>query len=441
MCRATAVLLLVAGSTVHAGFVLPGAQHHLAWRSTGIPQPSEGPLPSEKTFAPASRSRFVPRTKVILSAERVARFDRRLKRRLVEIGRATKLWLPYAASVAAGSASLVALGNAGIGGLSAAAGVNLAQTNAAATLGYTAWAGVKYSLFGGDGAWVARQVGGTRAAPRSTASRVVADVSASFASDGIAERPPQAWVIPTDEPNAFAAGRGNRTIVALSAGLLRRLGRDELAAVVAHELAHVAHADVGQHMQQAAMVAGFTGTARLGRTIFDDARRSRKSKSGNDDDDEKPSLVPGLALMAVGAVQAAAGTITRLATSRGDEFAADAAAARLPGGAEALARALRKIEHAANVEGVRRDALGGSHGDALASCYIANDAAHDWPARVSEWMSTHPTTDRRVARLEALAAAEREKVNTPPAAARGRARLGAAIIDALDPPSLSFAAG
>ena len=129
---------------------------------------------------------------------------------------------PYAASVAAVGA-VVALGNAGIGGLSAAAGVNLAQTNAAATLGYTAWAGVKYSLFGGDGAWVARQVGGTRAAPRSTASRVVADVSASFASDGIAERPPQAWVIPTDEPNAFAAGRGNRTIVA-PAGLLRRLG-------------------------------------------------------------------------------------------------------------------------------------------------------------------------------------------------------------------------
>ena len=227
--------------------------------------------------------------------------------------------------------------------------------------------------------------------------------------------------------------------MALSAGLLRRLNRDELSAVVAHELAHVAHADVGQHMQQAAMVAGFTGTMRLGHSILEsDNRKSKRKSKSDDDDDTSSSLVPGLALMAVGAVQAAAGTVTRLATSRGDEFAADAAAARLPGGAEALARALRKIEHAAKVEGVRRDALGGSHGAALASCYIANDAAHDRPARLGEWLSTHPTTDRRVSRLKALAAAESEEVNAAPAAVRRRGSWGAVIVDALDPPSLAF---
>ena len=437
--RATVVLLLVASAS--AGFILPGAHSPLAWRGTLTP------LPSEKTFEArvSDETRcvhYVPRARgerVLLSADRVARFDRRLTRRLAELGRATKLWLPYAVSVAGGSASLVALGRAGIGGLTAAAGVTLAKTNAAATLGYTAWAGLQYGLLGGDGEWVARKVGGTPAAPASTAARVVADVSARFEHARLAERPPGAWIIPTDEPNAFAAGRGDRTIVALSAGLLRRLDRDELSAVVAHELAHVAHADVGQHMQQAAMVAGFTGTMRLGHSILEsDNRKSKRKSKSDDDDDSSSSLVPGLALMAVGAVQAAAGTVTRLATSRGDEFAADAAAARLPGGAEALARALRKIEHAAKVEGVRRDALGGSHGAALASCYIANDAAHDRPARLGEWLSTHPTTDRRVSRLKALAAAEHEEVNAAPAAARRRESWGAVIVDALDPPSLAF---
>ena len=106
--RATVVLLLVASAS--AGFILPGAHSPLAWRGTLTP------LPSEKTFEArvsdeTRRVYYVPRARgerVLLSADRVARFDRRLTRRLAELGRATKLWLPYAVSVAGGSASLVA---------------------------------------------------------------------------------------------------------------------------------------------------------------------------------------------------------------------------------------------------------------------------------------------------------------------------------------------
>ena len=70
-------------------------------------------------------------------------------------------------------------------------------------------------------------------------------------------------------------------------------------------------------------------------------------------------------------------------------------------GAQALARALRKIEAAA-ARGVKRDKLGLS-GNALAALFIANGKAHDAPASLGEWMSTHPNTERRIERLAVLA--------------------------------------
>ena len=106
------------------------------------------------------------------------------------------------------------------------------------------------------------------------------------------------------------------------------------------------------------------------------------------------------------------GTVLRLAASRGDEFAADSVAAQMPGGAEALARALTKIQKAARVEGVRRDALGRS-GGAFAALFIANDEKHDAPTSWSEWLATHPSTQRRIANLREIARARGEKFHLP----------------------------
>lgn len=64
-------------------------------------------------------------------------------------------------------------------------------------------------------------------------------------------------------------------------------------------------------------------------------------------------------------------------------------------------------KQAAANEGVKRDALGVANG-ALAACYISNDAVHDGPSKLSDWLRTHPTTYRRIERLQQLAAAKGE---------------------------------
>ena len=170
--------------------------------------------------------------------------------------------------------------------------------------------------------------------------------------------------------------------------------------MAAHELAHIQHTDVVYHMQQAAMAAGFAEALDLGWSLL-----TRPKKTSNKHEDEDSSAaVAGIALLAVGALQYALGTATRLASSRDDEFVADSAAAQIPGGAQALARALIKIEAAARVESVRRDALGHA-GGALAAIVIANEAEHDVPSRWIDWLAAHPSTRRRVVRLRTAAAA------------------------------------
>ena len=79
----------------------------------------------------------------------------------------------------------------------------------------------------------------------------------------------------------------------------------------------------------------------------------------------------------------------------------------MPGGAQALARALQKIEKAAEVERVQRDALGQLH-NALATLYIANSHKHDALSTWSDWLGTHPTTERRIQYLSEIAASKGE---------------------------------
>jgi Zn-dependent protease with chaperone function len=324
-------------------------------------------------------------------------------KRCLRLLRPLRIWAPYVLTVAGGGASLVTVGSSGVGGLTAAAGWHLAKVNVCATLGYTLVSAVRFGLFGGDGAQTARLFGGSPASSSSRIARAVKDVAQIITVEPTFNAP-QPYIIPTDEPNAFAAGRGDTTIIAVSEGLLRRLDQNELCAVVAHELAHIQHADVTYHMQQAAMAAGFAGALDLGWNILTRPKRTSKT----DEEEDSSSLVAGLALVAIGGAQYALGTMLRLATARGDEFAADRVAAQMPGGAQALARALTKIEKAARVEGVERDVLGHS-GGALAALFIANDAQHDAPTSWSEWLATHPSTHRRIAHLQDIARARGEQ--------------------------------
>jgi heat shock protein HtpX len=197
---------------------------------------------------------------------------------------------------------------------------------------------------------------------------------------------PRLHLIPEDAPNAFATGRNpEHAAVAVTEGLLRALQRDEVAAVIAHELGHVRNRDT-LIMTLAATFAGalsMLANMALWSSLFG-------GRSVGDDDGPHP--VAGLAGVLMAPIAA---TLVQMAISRSREFLADEAAARISGNPLALASALRKIELLAR----RVPMVSGS--PATAHLFIQNPFAGAGLVRL---FSTHPPTEARVARLEAMAA-------------------------------------
>lgn len=144
---------------------------------------------------------------------------------------------------------------------------------------------------------------------------------------------PRIAIADTDVPNAFATGRSpERSAVCVTTGLLRRLDREELEAVLAHELSHVAHRDVTVMTVAsfAAIVAGI-----LMRNAF-------WVSIGRDRRDQNSALV-FFAVIAVSAVVYFVSFLLTRALSRYRELAADRGGALLTGNPAGLARALQKI--------------------------------------------------------------------------------------------------
>ena len=115
---------------------------------------------------------------------------------------------------------------------------------------------------------------------------------------------PAAYIVPTKEPNAFAAGRGRDRVVAVTQGLVDLLDRRELEAVVAHEVGHLKHGDTGRAAQAAAMLSGLSTAKRAGDRMLANKRK------------EKSDASVAAALAAAGAASSAAGLLLRLASIR-----------------------------------------------------------------------------------------------------------------------------
>lgn len=224
-------------------------------------------------------------------------------------------------------------------------------------------------------------------------TKLTHDVADTASKAGLSYNP-AVYIIPSKEPNAFAAGTTPETsVVAVTSGLLSTLSPQEVKAVIAHEMGHARHHDVGRMMQTAAMSAGFTAVLRQGWDLMTSPAR----KTSKDDNEEDSSLIAGAVLTGVGAATYAAGTLLRLAASREAEYHADAFADQIGLGAP-LASALEKIELASHQ--VQRDALGGSVGDKFAHMYISNEPKHDVLSSMAGWLATHPPTHSRIRRLQ-----------------------------------------
>lgn len=211
---------------------------------------------------------------------------------------------------------------------------------------------------------------------------------------------PRVYLIDTDQPNAFATGRNpQNAAVAATTGLLRALTREEVAGVMAHELAHIRNRDT----LLMTITATFAGAISMLATfaMFLGGRR-----------DGPMGVVALLATMILAPIAAA---LVQMAISRTREYEADRVGAEICGEPLWLASALKKIEALA----ARVDLHTAERDPATAHMFIINPLhahAHD------RLFSTHPATANRVAALQDMAARMGRKVAQ--AAVAGRAAPG-----------------
>lgn len=225
-----------------------------------------------------------------------------------------------------------------------------------------------------------------RAAP--DLHRLVAELAAR------AELPmPRVFIMDNPQPNAFATGRNpQNAAVAVTTGLMQSLSREELAGVVAHELAHIKHHDTLLMTITATIAGAISMLAQFG--MFFGGNRNNNG----------PGIIGSLAMMILAPLGA---MLVQMAISRTREYAADEMGARICGQPMWLASALSKIENFAH-QVPNEDA---ERAPATAHMFIINPLSGQG---MDNLFATHPSTANRVAALQQLSAQFGGGYATPP---------------------------
>jgi heat shock protein HtpX len=196
---------------------------------------------------------------------------------------------------------------------------------------------------------------------------------------------PRVYLMDNPQPNAFATGRNpEHAAVAATTGLLRMLSREEIAGVIAHELAHIKNHDTLTMTITATIAGAISMLAQFG-MFFGGGHRDNNSGLG---------VIGTLAMMILAPIAA---MLVQMAISRTREYAADDLGARISGRPDALASALIKISHAAQ----QIENPSAERNPATAHLFIINPLTHHG---IDNLFSTHPSTENRIAALERLAA-------------------------------------
>jgi len=200
---------------------------------------------------------------------------------------------------------------------------------------------------------------------------------------------PRVAISPSDQPNAFATGRGPKhAVVCATSGLLQSMPRAEIEGVMAHELMHVKHRDILIGSVAAAIATAISFIAQM-------AMFASMFGGGGRDDEDRPNPI---AMLMMALLAPIAASMIQMAVSRSREFEADRGAAELLGSGGALADALARIETLA----VQRPM---AIAPAQAQAYIhnpLNELRGGRNARTARLFSTHPATEERIARLRAM---------------------------------------
>ncbi len=209
---------------------------------------------------------------------------------------------------------------------------------------------------------------------------------------------PRVYIMDNPQPNAFATGRNpQNAAVAVTTGLLRSLSRDEVAGVVAHELAHIANRDT-LIMTITATIAG--AISMLGNfAMF-------SGLSGNRDNNNGLGLIGTMAMVILAPLAA---MLVQMAISRTREYAADNLGAQIAGDPLSLASALGKIADIAHMVPNEQ----AERSPATAHMFIINPLSGQ---RMDNLFSTHPATENRIAALRQMAAAYGQRPAAAPAA-------------------------
>ncbi len=196
---------------------------------------------------------------------------------------------------------------------------------------------------------------------------------------------PRIYLIDETMPNAFATGRSpEHGAIVVTKGLLELLNKDELAGVIAHEIAHIQHRDTLLCTIAASVGGAITMLANTAQALFIFGMGTRK-KGGNN----KLAVI----LMSMTAPMLA--IIIQMAISQSREFAADEKGAALCEDPKFLANALRKLENARDYHNLKdvEDNPSTSH------LFIIN------PLRTKRWkllFASHPSIGERIDRLECM---------------------------------------
>jgi heat shock protein HtpX len=194
---------------------------------------------------------------------------------------------------------------------------------------------------------------------------------------------PKVYIMDQEQPNAFATGRNpQHAAVAVTAGIMRILTREELQGVIGHELSHIKNRDILISTIAATIAGAISYLAQMAQwaMIFGGHRG---------DDDEGGSPIAAFVMMIVGPLAA---MIIQMAISRSREYAADSGGAEIAGNPRYLSGALRKLHMASQKIPMHAN-------PATSHMFIVNPLTG---GGILKLFSTHPPIEERIARLEAM---------------------------------------
>ncbi len=193
---------------------------------------------------------------------------------------------------------------------------------------------------------------------------------------------PRVYISPEQAPNAFATGRGPKNgVVCATEGLLRLLNRNEVAGVMAHELAHIKHRDILTGTIAAAMGTAISYLAQM--FFFFGGSHSDDEEGGN-----PFGMIGGILLLILGPIAAG---IIQMAISRQREYAADTEGGAIAGDPMYLATALEKVHGYAH-------SIPMNAPPSMNAMMIA-EPRNNFGASMAKLFSTHPPLEKRLMNL------------------------------------------